>query len=269
MVVQVGLLLVVGLLAGGIGSFVFRPAPSAPNSIVADAEEQDSSAVAARRALERESRARERLAREVNALRARLDLLSALVATPAPGEKLTAAEPSVGPAREGEPPGFRADLLEESGLHPEEVADLRAQWSTAEMAKQHVSDQAAREGWAESHRHHEALRAVDNELRAELDEFQYDWYLYAVGRPNRVEVSRVIEGSPAAEAGLRAGDQILRYDGLRVFTSFELRDSISWGEPGETVPVDILRDGEERQFLLPREPLGILSVLKRERPHLP
>lgn len=59
---------------------------------------------------------------------------------------------------------------------------------------------------------------------------------------------RVLEGTPAAEAGLREGDIITRIDGADIQSMIELSSQIQRRSPGETVTLDVIRDGEKRQF---------------------
>ncbi len=57
-------------------------------------------------------------------------------------------------------------------------------------------------------------------------------------------VSQVIEGSPADEAGLEAGDRLLQVDGVRSTVYTELRDAIR-DRPGESTSLVVDRAGEE------------------------
>ncbi|MDH3339232.1 MAG: PDZ domain-containing protein, partial [Gammaproteobacteria bacterium] len=72
-----------------------------------------------------------------------------------------------------------------------------------------------------------------------------------------VMVGSVIESSPGQRAGLQAGDLIIRYDGTRVFSTWELNQQTMQGEPGQSVVVDIVRDGMTMQVVLPRGPIGV------------
>jgi S1-C subfamily serine protease len=73
-------------------------------------------------------------------------------------------------------------------------------------------------------------------------------------------VSEVVDGSPAAEAGLKAGtdestfqlqrvksggDVILAVDGKPVFRNSDLSELIAAHKPGDTVTLEVLRDGEK------------------------
>jgi len=98
---------------------------------------------------------------------------------------------------------------------------------------------------------------VGDTLRKELGDPDYERYLEGTGRPTTVAVSSVIESSPAQSAGLQAGDQIVRYDGERVFSMTDLTRQTMEGEPGESVVVDIMRGGNLMQVVMPRGPVGI------------
>lgn len=95
-------------------------------------------------------------------------------------------------------------------------------------------------------------------LRNELGDDAYDRYLYASGRPNRVRVQRVMQGSAAARAGLAEGDVLLSYDGERLFRFDDLRAASYQGQPGDTVLLEVRReDGTVAQMVIPRGPMGI------------
>ena len=94
-------------------------------------------------------------------------------------------------------------------------------------------------------------------LREQLGDADFEKYLTAQGSQASVTVREVIGSSPANRAGLRPGDQILSYDGKRVFGMNDLRSMAFAGDPGEDVIVDIERNGQRMQLVLPRGPLGI------------
>jgi len=64
-------------------------------------------------------------------------------------------------------------------------------------------------------------------------------------------------GSPAAAAGLLPGDEIVSYGGKRVFGQPDLNAFVLEGTPGETVVVEIDRNGQRLQVVVPRGPIGI------------
>ncbi|MDH4108177.1 MAG: PDZ domain-containing protein [Gammaproteobacteria bacterium] len=99
--------------------------------------------------------------------------------------------------------------------------------------------------------------SASDELRAELGDAAYERYLEANRRSTSIAVGSVLESSPAQSAGLLAGDEIVSYDGRRVFDLSDLTELTKAGEPGQAVVVDILRGGQPMQVVIPRGPLGI------------
>lgn len=61
-------------------------------------------------------------------------------------------------------------------------------------------------------------------------------------------VSQVVKDSPAAKAGLRPGDVILRYNGKEVPDSHMLRNLVAATAPGTKVALGVMRNGRERKL---------------------
>lgn len=101
--------------------------------------------------------------------------------------------------------------------------------------------------------------AGERTLRAELGESDYERYLEASGRPTSVGVQGLLASSPAERAGLRSGDQIVSYAGQRVFDLRELNALTLEGNAGESVVVEVRRDGQTLQLVMPRGPIGIFG----------
>ncbi len=59
-------------------------------------------------------------------------------------------------------------------------------------------------------------------------------------------ISEVVSGTPADQAGLKAGDVITRIEGQPVLDGIELIVAIRTHQPGETIEVQVRRDGRER-----------------------
>ena len=63
------------------------------------------------------------------------------------------------------------------------------------------------------------------------------------GPPHGVRFSDVHEGSPAAKAGLRAGDILVEFDGKLIDNLYDFTYALRQHKPGDTVRVKVLRGG--------------------------
>jgi S1-C subfamily serine protease len=132
--------------------------------------------------------------------------------------------------------------------------------SDQELARLELRDLAIREGWYRSERYRQELRDIETQtprLREQIGELAYDRYLFATGRPNRVRVAAVIEGSEAERAGLLPGDVIMTYAEAPMFDGSDVRGATTAGERGEMVPVQVMRGGSLTEAWLPRGPMGV------------
>ncbi|HET9680225.1 MAG TPA: Do family serine endopeptidase, partial [Gammaproteobacteria bacterium] len=68
---------------------------------------------------------------------------------------------------------------------------------------------------------------------------------FAMPRPEGALVRGVIDNSPAATAGLKVGDIILRFNESAVFVAGDLPPLVGSVQGGETAPLTILRNGEK------------------------
>lgn len=103
----------------------------------------------------------------------------------------------------------------------------------------------------------EAQAATDRTLRGELGDAEYEQYLRALNRPTSVPVLEVLASSPGERAGLKPGDEVVAYNGERVFDIRDLNELTLEGTAGQSVVVDVMRDGQQVQLVMPRGPLGI------------
>ena len=71
-----------------------------------------------------------------------------------------------------------------------------------------------------------------------------------LGRGSGVEVVQVVEGSPAAEAGLRPEDLVVELDGSPVGGGGDIQRRLGVEEVGAAVPVRVLRGGQELELAL-------------------
>lgn len=215
---------------------------------------------------------REEIAEELGRLASRLPP-STPVAADAPRPVAGASEPTEAAATRLADAGERASLDEaallRAGFDERDVEALRARLDAARLDRLYLRDQAAREGWLGTPRFYRESREIAESLsgvREELGDAFYDWALYASGRPNRVVVSEVMQGSAAAAAGLAPGDVVVRYGESPIFASGELRSRTTTGIPGETTPVEVLREGETLRVYMPRGPLGVTVAPSRREP---
>ena len=239
-----------------------------------DAEVTRISAEELRDALEREATERDTLATELELMRTVVEHLAAAHAdseqAAALDGSLDSAEPpkpSVAP-KGPQPPGqqFEEERLAKLGMVESEIANLRQLWDRAQLAKLDLSDRATREGWLMRPRHRRQIAQIELDLRSRLGEDAYDDLLYATNQVNRTEVKQVLGGSAASSAGLRPGDQILSYGGIRVFKPADLRMATAAGTRGEQVRLVVGRGGTSFAVGVPRGPLGVLTNAKSSPP---
>jgi len=80
--------------------------------------------------------------------------------------------------------------------------------------------------------------------------------VWANGTPrNQIVISEVVEGKPAAQAGLIPGDVVTHIDGKQIQNSRDFLLPIQLGA-GDEIPMEVMRDGE---------PLSLVIVPERQR----
>lgn len=149
----------------------------------------------------------------------------------------------------------RIAQLIESGFSPDRAEWIVRRESELRMATMQARFEARTSG--ESPNPWDPAFDPEASLRAEVGDAEYEQYLEASGRPTVVEVTSILESSPAQRAGLQPGDQIRSYNGTRVFDTRDLYRNTMLGEPGDTVVVDVVRDGVLMQIVLPSGPMGV------------
>ena len=83
------------------------------------------------------------------------------------------------------------------------------------------------------------------------------WLMFMLGRPDAAPVVTAMPGSMAAQAGIQAGDRLLRVDGEPVTTMSDAMDDVATALLGrEPLPLVVRgRDGRQRDVVLPLQQL--------------
>jgi PDZ domain-containing protein len=150
-------------------------------------------------------------------------------------------------------PEQQIERLVAAGFTPDRAAWIQQRTAQLTLERMQAQYTARREGQPMP----AALADGEQTLRSELGEQDYERYLNATGRPTRVGVYNVLPGSPGERSGLKPGDEIVSYAGQRVFDVGDLNELTFEGNPGESVVVDVVRDGQQMQLVVPRGPIGI------------
>lgn len=79
---------------------------------------------------------------------------------------------------------------------------------------------------------------------------------FKMEKPEGALVARVLPGSPAEEAGLKAGDVILSFDDQPLAISSNLPPLVGSVDPGDVVKLEVMRDGHRIDF---KVEIGVLD----------
>jgi hypothetical protein len=158
-------------------------------------------------------------------------------------------------AADEERPWFDTGALAETGMSAPEIERLQRVWEAHQLELAYARDEAIRGGYDRRQRRTERFD-LQRAFREELGDEGYDRVLYATGQDNRAVVRDVLGQSAASGAGIERGDVIWRYDDQLILHPRELRSATAGGRAGETVPIEVLRDGEILRLFVPRGPLG-------------
>lgn len=189
--------------------------------------------------------------------------------TAASGAPGPAASGAAGPGETDESITPMERALVAAGIDVATAAEMKRQEDESALAEIYLRNQAAREGWLNTPRFAEEMAEIQRQrtpIREAIGDDAYDRYLAALDQPNRVAVNEVLLDSPAAAAGLQAGDVVLRYGDTRVFAPNELVAATHDGIAGETVSVEIIRQGQRFEIEVPRGPLGVRVAATKGAP---
>jgi len=155
---------------------------------------------------------------------------------------------------------MRKQILVTGGFTEEEANWVNQQQAEIELDnlyRQYRWRRQARENSPESARQWRGQGFTNHELRKRLGDEIYERYLKANGATTAAHVRSIVDKSPAAAAGLQAGDKITAYNGQRVFNMREVSNLTLEGQEGEPILLDIEREGNTIQLSIPRGPLGV------------
>ena len=203
------------------------------------------------------------------ALEMRVAELNAAIAVQKAGTLIAAPRDAETPGSD-ETPLVGLDALLYAGIDTGTATWLQEQIDAMEMDELWLTDRATREGWRGSGRYLKEKRAIRARLASLRDELNnddtWDRLLYATNRKNRVILQHIMHNSPAEQYGLQEGDNIISYNGQRIFTSGELLTATTEGQTGTTVLVEVERDGQRLNLSLPSGPIGGRILPARVRP---
>ena len=241
-----------------------KPNNSTPNGFVqaadtaASTEGQSADLAALAQQLQQEITARKGLQKQFEVLGQKLAKLERNKPTDTSGDPDTPHTSST-TINEGNT-WFNPQALIDAGMEPAAADALKTRFEKQELERLYLRDRAVREGWYGSRRYRNELQKLEaqaGDIKSELDEDSYAAYLYAAGLPNRVTVESVLASSTANNAGILAGDHILRYANKRIYNWQDLREATTQGDINETVPVKIIRNDKVMEVYVQRGPLGI------------
>ena len=153
-----------------------------------------------------------------------------------------------------------AGNLIKAGVTETIAEDTINRMSQHEFLLLELHNQAKREGRLNSSRYFKERRELMGtapSLRKAIGNDAYDRYLYETSQNNRVIVKTIMKGSPAEQLGVLNGDIILSYSNEKVLTWRDLRELTAEGIVGEYVNLNIIRDEQLQNILIPRGPLGV------------
>jgi S1-C subfamily serine protease len=80
-------------------------------------------------------------------------------------------------------------------------------------------------------------------------------------------VQEVVVGSAAEKAGIEVGDVIVSVDGQRIKSASDLRNTVGLKRSGDSVRVEVIRDGKRAKFTAMLSELSIAAKISGEEIH--
>lgn len=150
----------------------------------------------------------------------------------------------------------RKRRLVSAGFAEEEASWLLKNESDVQLQTLY-SDHEARRTTLQNDQNQARTSSAADQLRAKIGDEYYERYLKANNRSTSVSVGSILESSPGEIAGLQTGDRIVRYAGERVFNVRDLNNLTVQGTVGESILLEVERNGTPVQLTIPRGPVGI------------
>ena len=125
-----------------------------------------------------------------------------------------------------------------AGIPEEIIGDIAVALDQVAIARHRLHEESVREGWLDTDRYIEALKALPDGLdviRSSFGEDIYDRYLYATHAPNRMQAGPAT-GSQTVETGLRQDDLVISINGQRIYGVDDLTSAI---ETDGDAPVEL------------------------------
>lgn len=241
-----------------------QPQPAATTQL-ADLKDEMYELTALRELVQKEVQARKELQTQLDEVTARLESLeSSQVSEPANTQQASGNSTIIRTTnnRQGvnRPGWINAQALLDAGLDEFQANKIRQVYEDVEMQRLYLRDRAIREGWIGDERYRQEREQLDSRLeslRDELSEKEYDAYLFATGRPNRVIIQSTLSTSPARDAGIKTGDNVIRYNNIRIYTWADLRNATTQCTTDSMVEVELERNGQRQRVFVPCGPLGV------------
>ncbi len=195
----------------------------------------------------------------IRALESRVNTLAASrEVRPVAGEILSAT--SIDEPITQSPGRTNKEHLEAVGVSPDAANDILRRISQQQFRALELTNLMRNGEPGERRKYAKELQGVNDHkisIRSELGDEQYDQYLAVSGQNNRVRVDAVMADSPAEVNGIQPGDVILHYGNERILEGNDVQMAIRKGSNGGFSNIEILRDGNRMNLMVPNGTLGV------------
>lgn len=162
------------------------------------------------------------------------------------------------------------DYLAAIGVDPDAASEILRRISQQQFRTMELRNLTRTGDSSDRQRYMEDLRELNRNrisLRTELGDEKYDQYLFVSGKNNRVKVNSVMAGSPAEAYGVQPGDVILYYNDTAIIDVRDLQRAALGGDAGGYGNIEILRDSNRMNLMLPSGTMGVQLEAARINPN--